>query len=78
MNQLPETGFLTLKQIIGDRKANPPIPALIPVSKSTLEKLIKTGEFPPPKKIGGGKINYWWAADIRESLHKLNQGENDK
>lgn len=35
MPQLPETGYLRLAQIIGNPKANPPIPALIPVSKST-------------------------------------------
>ncbi|HAU0804689.1 TPA: transcriptional regulator, partial [Legionella pneumophila] len=28
MSKLPETGFLRLKQIIGDNTANPPIPAL--------------------------------------------------
>ena len=31
MSQLPETGFLRLPQIIGNAKADPPIPALIPV-----------------------------------------------
>lgn len=35
MNQLPVTGYLRLPQIIGNPKTNPPIPALIPVSKST-------------------------------------------
>jgi len=29
------TAFLRLTQIVGDPKAEPPIPALIPVSKST-------------------------------------------
>ncbi|MBK6402238.1 MAG: transcriptional regulator [Rhodocyclaceae bacterium] len=32
MNQLPETGFLRLPQIIGDPKAEPPIPP-IPIKK---------------------------------------------
>ena len=31
--KLPETGFLRLPQIIGNPKAKPPIPALIPVKK---------------------------------------------
>ena len=32
---LPETGFVRLPNIIGDSKSTPPIPAIIPVSKST-------------------------------------------
>ena len=35
MATLPETGFLRLTQIVGDPKAYPPTPALIPVSRST-------------------------------------------
>ena len=34
-NPLPETGFVRFSQIVGDKKADPPIPAIIPVSKST-------------------------------------------
>jgi hypothetical protein len=33
--QLPETGFVRLRQIIGDPRAAPPIPPVIPVDKST-------------------------------------------
>jgi hypothetical protein len=33
MHHLPETGFLRLRQIIGDAKADPPIPPIIPVKK---------------------------------------------
>ena len=35
MHKLPDTGFLRIRQIVGDPKANPPIAPLIPVSKST-------------------------------------------
>lgn len=31
MHKLPKTGFLRLHQIIGNPKAKPPIPAIIPV-----------------------------------------------
>jgi prophage regulatory protein len=50
MAQLPETGFLRLKQIIGDKKTN--IPALIPVSKSTWWAGSKSGRFPASVKLG--------------------------
>ena len=36
MHQLPETGFLRLKQIIGDARSEPPIPADNPSAKVDL------------------------------------------
>ncbi|MGH8548543.1 MAG: helix-turn-helix transcriptional regulator [Methylococcales bacterium] len=52
MNNLPEFGFLRLPQIIGDPKATPPIPAIIPVGKSTWWAGIESGRFPQPVKLG--------------------------
>ncbi len=46
MHKLPEAGFLRLKQIIGDNKASPAIPPLIPVGKSTWWAGVKSGRFP--------------------------------
>ena len=43
--------FLRLKNIIGDPKANPPIPAIIPISKSSWWNGIKSGRYPKPIKI---------------------------
>jgi prophage regulatory protein len=51
MNTLPQ-GFFRLPSIIGDPNANPPIPALIPLSKSTWWAGIKSGRFPAPVKLG--------------------------
>jgi hypothetical protein len=48
MTPLPETGYLRLPQIIGDPKANPPIPALIPVSRTTWWAGVSSGFFPKP------------------------------
>lgn len=44
--------FLRLKQIIGDKKADPPIPAIIPISKTEVYRRIAEGTFPPPQKFG--------------------------
>lgn len=60
---LPEIGFLRLNQIIGDKKTNPPIPAIIPVGKSTWWAGIKTGRFSKPVKLGP-RITVWRVADI--------------
>lgn len=61
---LPDTGFLRLPQIIGNPKAKPPIPALIPVSKSTWWLGVSTGRFPRPVKLGP-KTTVWRVEEIR-------------
>jgi hypothetical protein len=63
MNHLPETGFLRLYQIIGDLKAVPPIPPIIPVKKSCWWEGVRTGRFPKPVKFGG--CTMWRVEDIR-------------
>jgi hypothetical protein len=63
MNQLPETGFLRLQQIIGDPKAG--IPPIIPVKKSCWWDGVKSGRFPKPVKIGNGRATFWKVEDIR-------------
>jgi predicted DNA-binding transcriptional regulator AlpA len=76
MNQLPETGFLRLHQIVGNPKAQPPIPAIIPVSKSTWWDGVKSGRYPQPVRTLGLRITAWRVEDIRalvakpESTHK--------
>lgn len=64
MANLPATGFLRLPQIIGDPKADPPIPALIPVGRSTWWAGITAGRYPAPVKLGP-RITAWRVEDIR-------------
>ncbi len=64
---LPETGFVRLQSIIGDPKRNPPVPAIIPVSKSTWWAGVKSGRFPEPIKLGP-RITVWRVEDIREFI----------
>jgi predicted DNA-binding transcriptional regulator AlpA len=70
MHILPETGFLRLPQIIGDANANPPIPAIIPVSKSTWWAGVKTGRYPKPVKTLGQRITAWRVEDIRALIEQ--------
>ena len=65
MYKLPETGFLRLNQIIGNPKAEPPIPAVIPVSKSTWWEGVKSGRYPKPVMSLGLRITAWRVEDIR-------------
>jgi prophage regulatory protein len=64
MHQLPEVGFLRLPQILGDPTATPPVPALIPVCKSTWWAGVRSGRFPKPVKLGP-RTTAWRASDIR-------------
>ena len=68
MATLPSIGFLRLKQIIGDPNADPPIPALIPVGKSTWWAGVKAGRFPKPTKALGPGITAWHIDDIRNYI----------
>jgi prophage regulatory protein len=70
---LPETGYVRLSQIIGNRKANPPIPAIIPVSKSTWWNGIKEGRFPQSVKLGP-RTTVWRVEDIRRLIEAPSHG----
>ena len=70
MYALPETGYLRLRQIIGDPKAVPPIPAVIPVGKSTWWAGVKSGRYPRPVRTLGARITAWRVEDIRELIRR--------
>ena len=66
----PEFGFLRLKQIIGDPNADPPVPAVIPVSRSTWWQGVKDGRFPKPIKLTP-RTTVWRTEDIRAFVEQL-------
>jgi len=68
-NVLPQTGYVRLSQILGNPKANPPTPAMIPVSKSTWWAGVKTGRYPQPVKLGP-RITCWKVEDIRSLIER--------
>lgn len=72
---LPNTGFLRLVQIIGNPKANPPIPAIIPVSKSSWWAGVKSGRYPKPYKLGP-RTTAWKVVDIAALCQQVNDGTN--
>ncbi|MGD0280367.1 MAG: AlpA family phage regulatory protein [Smithella sp.] len=59
MNRLPETGFLRLHQIIGDKMT----PAIIPISRSTWLQGVREGRFPKPIKLSK-RTTAWRVQDI--------------
>ena len=71
IQQLPETGYVRLPQIIGDKNAEPPIPAIIPVSRSTWWDGVRTGRYPAPVRTLGRRITAWRVEDIRALINAL-------
>lgn len=67
---IPEAGFLRLPQIIGNQKANPPVPALIPVSKTNWWAGVKSGKYPKSVKLGA-RTTAWKVEDIRALITEL-------
>ena len=74
LNQIPEEGFLRLSQIIGNKRTSPPMPPIIPVSKSTWWAGVKTGNYPQPLKIGK-RVTVWRAKDIRKLVADLSEAK---
>ena len=62
--------LLRLKQIIGDPKANPPIEAIIPISKSSWWEGVKTGRYPKAIKLGAN-TTVWRENDVRRLIDNL-------
>ena len=75
MSVLPEVGYLRLPQIIGDPKADPPIPAIIPIGKSTWWAGVRSGRFPASVKLGP-RTTAWRVEEIRNLLDEW--GEDQK
>jgi predicted DNA-binding transcriptional regulator AlpA len=67
---LPESGFLRIWQIIGDPKAIPPTPALIPISRTSFLNGVKSGKYPKPVKLGE-RTTAWRVTDIRALIDEL-------
>jgi len=69
-NQLPETGFVRLWQIVGNKKSEPPIPPIIPIGRTSFLNGVKSGKFPKPIKLGE-RTTAWRVEDIRALVDRL-------
>ncbi|WP_081679055.1 helix-turn-helix transcriptional regulator [Methylobacter luteus] len=68
--QLPETGFLRIWQIVGNKKTS--TPALIPISRTSFLNGVKSGKYPKPVKLGE-RTTAWRVEDIRDLITSINQ-----
>lgn len=64
---LPETGFLRIRDIIGDRRRG--MPGLIPMSPATWYSWIAAQRAPKPVKLG--RTSVWRVEDIRALIERL-------
>lgn len=67
---LPDIGYLRLPQIIGDRAKG--IPPLIPVSRETWKRGVKSGRFPKGVLLGP-KMRAWRVEDIKGLIAEMGE-----
>jgi hypothetical protein len=77
MHALPEAGYVRLYQIIGNPRADPPIPPLIPGGKSTWWAGVKSGRHPQPVRTLGARITAWRVEDIRAFIEQAGGNNMD-
>ena len=70
MTKLPEIGFVRLSHIIGDPNAVPPVPAIIPIKKTSWWEGVRAGRYPKPVKLGP-RITAWRVEDIRALVSRM-------
>jgi len=67
MSPTPKYGFMRINQILGDKKASPPLAPIIPICKSAWWKGISLGKYPKPIKLGP-KTTVWRVEDILDLI----------
>lgn len=70
-HSLPETGYLRLAQIVGDKKAG--TAPIFPVSKSTWWAGVKSGRYPQPVKLSE-RCTAWRVEDVRALIEQASRG----
>lgn len=63
-NAINQDGLLRLPQIIGNPKADPPIPPIIPISASSWWAGVKSGRYPKPVRTLGPRTTVWRASEV--------------
>ncbi len=51
-----------------------PVPAIIPVSRSSWWNGVKTGKYPKPQKLGAN-TTVWTVKSIRKLIEKIESGD---
>jgi predicted DNA-binding transcriptional regulator AlpA len=62
--------YLRIWQILGDKKANPPVAPLLPISRSSFYSGIKSRKYPAPVRLSA-RVSAWRVEDIRKLLESM-------
>ena len=71
---MKEDVFLRLPQILGDKKSNPQIEPIIPISKTTWWNWVQSGKAPKPLKLSKG-VTVWRSTEIANFVTELSASE---
>lgn len=66
LGMLPAFGYVRLAQLVLDPK-QPDRPAVVPISRATLWRWVKSGAFPRPIKLSN-RVTAWRSDDIKKWL----------
>lgn len=66
----PPKAFYRIWHIIGNAKAIPPIPALLPIGRTSFLNGVKSGKYPRPVKLGE-RTTAWRVEDISALIERL-------
>lgn len=69
---LPSTGFLRLRQIIGDPRRG--VTGLIPISRSSWWAGVRSGRYPAPVRLGP-RTTAWTVESVRALIERLSADE---
>jgi len=71
LNQPIQTmAYLRIWQILGDKKANPPVVPLLPISRTSFYNGIKSKKYPAPVRLSA-RVSAWRVEDIRKLLESM-------
>lgn len=70
---IPSTGFIRQAQLLGDSKAQPPVPGILPIGATTLWRWVNAGTFPKPIKLSE-RVTVWHVEDVRAWMDQRTAG----
>jgi hypothetical protein len=73
VTSVPSTGFMRLPQIIGNPRAKPPLPPIVPVCRTTWWAGVKSGRYPKPIKLSL-RVTVWRVEDILALIAQPEKG----
>jgi predicted DNA-binding transcriptional regulator AlpA len=65
--------FVRLRQLVGDKRAKPPVPGMLPMSAATVWRLVNEGTFPAPVKLGAN-TTAWRMSDVQAWADAFTEG----